>query len=137
MSTLEDLKERFGAKMLLSAADVAEVLGTTAAAVYKLKERGTLPVAKKYGSKVCVPIRALAEWLDEGSEPENAPAVRPRRANAEKPTANPRRSRAAIAKAIGAAFKQSWEARMAQIHFEQEVFAHIEAAQLRAELDKA
>ena len=66
---MDDLKGRYGDRMLLSPADLVEVLGISEGQQANLRSSGKFPIAtKKIGSSVRVSIYDLAKYLSAGAE---------------------------------------------------------------------
>jgi len=65
---LADLHREFPGAKVLTSDQVARVLATTPAAIANMRHRGTFPIeVKKVGSRVCVSVYDLAEFLATGS----------------------------------------------------------------------
>lgn len=75
---LADLKQRFGAKVLLSPADIAPLIAMSenAQASLRCRNRFPLPVLKR-GRRVGVSIHHLAEYLATGTVAATTPAPAP------------------------------------------------------------
>jgi len=64
---LEDLKGRFGEKVILTPEDIAPIIATSPAVQANLRSQGRFPIpVKKMGKKVGVTIYHLAEFLATG-----------------------------------------------------------------------
>jgi len=118
---LDDLRAIFGAgKQVLSAAELAQVLGTTVKAVYSMKDRDGLPVpVLSSNGKLCVSIHAVVDWL-AGERP--APAVAKPAPGALAPVPPPRRRR----ESMGAYLTTLRH----QINFLHDLYAEIERLEL-------
>ena len=87
---LSDLKESFGAKKVLTIAEIAPHIGRSRGAQAKLVQRGRFPMkVKKVGNALCVSIYDLAHFI--GDESEEAPAPSPVKASAPAKTSKTRR----------------------------------------------
>lgn len=63
-NTLADLKERFGARVVLGPHDIAELLAISTQAQANMRHAGTFPLpVKKIGRRVGVSIYDVAEFL--------------------------------------------------------------------------
>ncbi len=61
---LADLQGRFGSKILLEPADLADVIGISVGQQANLRSQGRFPIpTTKVGNKVKVSVYALAQWL--------------------------------------------------------------------------
>lgn len=76
---LEDLRSRFGAgRTTLDAAELAEILGSTAKAVYSMKGRSSLPVpVLSSAGKLLVSIYDVAAWLAGEAQASQASEAAP------------------------------------------------------------
>ena len=58
-----DLPELEGLPLMLTADHVANLLGVSREAIYKMNERGELPAGRKFGRRLRFPRPAIKEWL--------------------------------------------------------------------------
>jgi hypothetical protein len=69
-AVLEDLKDRFGDKALLSPADIAPLIASSEKVQANLRSQGRFPIpVQKMGTKVGISIYHLAEYLANGTVP--------------------------------------------------------------------
>jgi hypothetical protein len=67
-AVLEDLKDRFGDKALLSPADIAPLIASSEKVQANLRSQGRFPIpVQKMGTKVGISIYHLAEYLANGT----------------------------------------------------------------------
>lgn len=92
---LDDLKKRFGDKVLLTPSDIAPLIAMSENAQASLRCRGRFPIpVKKIGKRIGVTIYALAEYLATGDFQDSdetveeikevispPPKLKPRRSN--------------------------------------------------------
>lgn len=71
-AVLEDLKDRFGERVLLSPADIAPIIASSEKVQANLRSQGRFPIpVQKMGTKVGISIYHLAEYLANGTVPNS------------------------------------------------------------------
>jgi len=66
--------------LMLTAADVAALLVCSTKTVYRLNDRGAMPVPVRIGGLLRWPRAAIEQWIAEGCPPPETPRPRPRNA---------------------------------------------------------
>lgn len=91
---LDDLKKRFGDKVLLTPSDIAPLIAMSENAQASLRCRGRFPIpVKKIGKRIGVTIYALAEYLATGDFQDSDDTVEEiKEAISPPPKLKPRRS---------------------------------------------
>lgn len=128
---LADLKEQYGARKMLNTDEVAEAIGKSREALAMLRYRRRFPIGKKVGARFMVSIYDLAHFIGDPPEPKEAspaiqpkPAPKPHISSSEK--SKPTRKPPSLAKSI-MAFRKSIDEVQAQLDFQNEIFARLEA----------
>lgn len=63
------MTESQGAPVFLTTLEVADILRTTRAAIYVMRQRGQLPGVTLIGRRILIRRDALLDWLDERRAP--------------------------------------------------------------------
>ncbi len=58
-----------GAPVFLTTLEVADILRTSRAAIYVMRQRGQLPGVTRIGRRILIRRDALLDWLDERRAP--------------------------------------------------------------------
>ena len=63
------MTESQGAPVFLTTLEVADILRTTRAAIYVMRQRGQLPGVTRIGRRILIEREALLDWLHERRAP--------------------------------------------------------------------
>jgi predicted DNA-binding transcriptional regulator AlpA len=138
---LADLKEQFGSEKLLDTDEVAAAIGRSREALAMMRLRKQFPQSKKIGRRVVVSIYDLAKFIAQPADEVmpvpsqkkpskvSAPsAAKP--APSSKKTPSPMRRPPSLASALRA-FGKVIDEQQAQLYFQNELFAKLEAIEIR------
>ncbi len=152
-AALNDLKQAFGDKKLLTPAEIAPHIGKSAAAQAKLRDRGRFPIKIKrgMGSQVVMSIYDVARYIGEEIEDE-ADSTQPERMSAptkasrsttRKPTSSAKvntskayRRPPSLGKFL-LGFQSQIAAAEAALEFDRQLFAALEAVHMNRKLGVA
>lgn len=149
-AALDDLKQAFGAKKLLTPAEIAPHIGKSAAAQAKLRDRGRFPIKVKrdLGNQVVMSIYDVARYIGEEIEDETGSVQPERVATAPKSSSSTTRTSASSSKVntskpyrrppnlakLLLGFQSHIAAAEAALEFDRQLFAALEVVHMNRKL---
>ena len=129
---LEDLKQEYPGRKILTLEEVAGMVSKTRMALYKLKERGGLTIPfKKEGGKYQISIYAFAKWLAEGGDEKPVQAGKV----SVEPVKKKPRSGVSIGKILFG-FMENIQQMQEQVDFNMALYRELEQIELMKQGDK-